>query len=199
VRNRVGLPNRRSARNRTYPGRTSPPDSGRADRKRAKARLCGGRRPCSRSKPPKADQDRRSRTDERLACEAPGRPIVDGKDVEGRGGHPPGWQPCSEAERPKTLRRFRVRTTSHQPMSSERAGKSVRADRKRVARLAVWRVDGRKEPAERSIVKTLVLARVARSVVAGDGFGRERGRGSPNGRSVSNGRPVAKREPEMLP
>jgi hypothetical protein len=87
VRNRVGLPNRRSARNRTYPGRTNPPDSGRADRKRAVARLCGGRRPCSRSKPSKVDQDRRSRTDERLACEAPGRPPVGRTDAEGRGGH----------------------------------------------------------------------------------------------------------------
>jgi hypothetical protein len=87
VRNRVGLPNRRSARNRTYPGRTNPPDSGRDDRKRAKARLCGGSRPCSRSKPRRTDQDRRSRTDERLACEAPGRPIVGGRDVEGRGRH----------------------------------------------------------------------------------------------------------------
>lgn len=93
-------------------------------------------------------------------------PTVGGKDVEERGGHPPGWQPCSEADRPSTPRRFRVRGTSHQPMSSERAGKSVRADRKRVARLAVWCVDGRNEPVERSIVKTLVLARVARSVVA---------------------------------
>jgi hypothetical protein len=87
VRNRVGLPNRRSARNRTYPGRTSPSDSGCDDRRRAKARLCGGRRPSSRSKPPWVDQGRRSRTDERLACEAPGRPPVGGRDVEGRGGH----------------------------------------------------------------------------------------------------------------
>jgi hypothetical protein len=87
VRNRVGLPNRRSARNRTYPGRTNPSDSGHDDRRRAKARLCGGSRPCSRSKPPKADQGRRSRTDERLACEAPGRPPVGKRDVEGRGRH----------------------------------------------------------------------------------------------------------------
>lgn len=85
--NRVGLPNRRNTLNRTYPGRTSPPDSGCDDRKRAKARLCGGNRPCSRSKPPRADQDRRSRTDERLACEAPSRPPVVGRTAEGRGRH----------------------------------------------------------------------------------------------------------------
>lgn len=84
-------------------------------------------------------------------------------------------------------------------MSSERAEKSARAEGKRNARLAVWRVDRRNEPAERPIGKTLVLARVARSVVAGNGFGRERGRGSRISRSASNGRPVEKREPEMLP
>jgi hypothetical protein len=110
-----------------------------------------------------------------------------------------GWQPCSEADQQSMLRRFRIRKTSHQPMSSERTGKSVRAERKRVARLAVWCVEGRNEPVERSIGKTLVLARVARSVVAGHGLGREHGRRSPNDQSVSNGRPVGKREPEVLP
>jgi hypothetical protein len=104
-----------------------------------------------------------------------------------------GWQPCSEAGRRSTLRRIRIRETSHQPMSSERAGKSARADRKHVTRLAVWCADGRHEPAERSIGKTLVLARVAGSVVTGHGPGRERERASPNGPSASNGRQVAKR------
>jgi hypothetical protein len=35
-----------------------------------------------------AHQDRRSRTDERLACEAPGRPPVGRTEAEGRGRHP---------------------------------------------------------------------------------------------------------------
>lgn len=198
MRNRVGLPNRGSARNRTYPGRTSPSDSGREDPRRAKARLCGGGRPYSRSEP----------------SGPPGPTLRDGRTSRLRGARPNqqlagerlrsvvvtfGWQPCSEADRRSTLRRFRIRGTSHQPMSSERAGKSVRAERKRVARLAVWCVEGRNEPVERSIVKTRVLARVARSVVAGYGFGRKHGRGSPNDRSVSNGWRVAKRESEVLP
>jgi hypothetical protein len=88
-----------------------------------------------------------------------------------------GWQPCSKADQRSTLRHFRDRRTSHQPMSSERAGKSVRADWKRVARLAVRRAEGRNEPAERSIGKTLVLARVAGSVVAGHGLGPGADRG----------------------
>ena len=158
----------------------------------------GGSRPSRRSKP----------------SGPPGPTLRDGRTSRLRGGKPNqqlagerqrgvvvtfGWQPCSEADRRSTLRRFRIRGTSHQPMSSERAGKSARAERKRVARLAVWCVEGRNEPVERSIVKTLVLARVARSVVAGYGFGRKHGRGSPNDRSVSNGWQVVMRESEVLP
>lgn len=198
MRNRVGLPNRGSARNRTYPGRTSPSDSGCKDQKRAKARLW--RRQSTQQK---VEAIRSTRTD------AQGRTNV---SLARREAEPQlagerqrgvvvtfGWQPCSKADRRSTLRRFRIRGTSHQPMSSERAGKSVRAERKRVARLAVWCVEGRNEPVERSIMKTLVLARVARSVVAGYGFGRKHGRGSPNDRSVSNGWQVVMRESEVLP
>lgn len=67
------MPNRRSTWNRTYPGRTNPSDSGREDRKRAKARLWRRQSTLLQVGAITAHQDRRSGTDERLACEAPGR------------------------------------------------------------------------------------------------------------------------------
>lgn len=47
----------------------------------------GGSRPSRRSKPSTAHQDRRSGTDERLACEARSRTTVGWREAEGRGRH----------------------------------------------------------------------------------------------------------------
>jgi hypothetical protein len=199
VRNRVGLPNRGSARNRTYPGRNQStgfrsrrPKTGESSAISAAVDLAAGRShnglPGPTLRDGRTSRLRGARPNQQLAGQRQRGVVVTF-----------GWQPCSEADRRSTLRRFRIWRTSHQPMSSERAGKSAKAERKRVARLAVWCAEGRNELAEQSIGKTLVLARVARSVVAGHGFGRKHGRGSPNDRSVSNGWQVGKREPEVLP
>lgn len=174
--NRVGLPNRRSARNRTYPGhirviriQVAMTENGRKPGYAAADDLAAGR-----SHHGSTRTDAHGRTNVSLARRQAAH--LSAKETWRSEAVTFGWQPCSETDRQSTLRRFRVRETSHQPMSSERAVKSVRAEGQRVARLAVRRADTRNEPAERSIGKTLVLARVARSVVAGRGLGREYGR-----------------------
>lgn len=180
------------------PGVRSPSDSGRDDRRRAKAHhAAAADLAAGRSHHGSTRTDAHGRTNVSLARRQAAH--LSAEETWRSEAVAFGWQPCSEANRRSTPRRFRNRGTSHQPMSSERAGKSARAESRCVTRFAVWCADSRQEPTERSIGKTLVLARVARSVVAGHGFGRECGRGSPNGRSVSNGRPVGKRELEVLP
>lgn len=87
MRNRVGLPNRGSARNRTYPGRTSPPDSGREDQKRAKARLW--RRQSTQRKVEairSTRTDAQGRTNVSLARRE-AEPTVGWTEAEGRGRH----------------------------------------------------------------------------------------------------------------